>query len=128
MLDFITIPVTFGIVTYGIYSIFSLFVRRKERFYLIEKLGDRVTPELLAEEKINLPAWVGSKSFGALKAAMVLLGLGIGLLAGFLVTTWYDFNNWDERGTVYGACVLITGGLALLIAFLVEYNLTKTKK
>ena len=31
MMDFITIPLTFGIVTYGIYKLFELFVCKKER-------------------------------------------------------------------------------------------------
>ena len=36
-MDFITIPLTFGIVTYGIYKLFELFVCKKERLIILEK-------------------------------------------------------------------------------------------
>ena len=39
MMDFITIPLTFGIVTYGIYKLFELFVCKKERLFLLEKIN-----------------------------------------------------------------------------------------
>ena len=39
MMDFISIPLTFGIVTYGIYSLFELFVHKKERLMFRIDLG-----------------------------------------------------------------------------------------
>ena len=42
MMDFIMVPLIFGIVTYGIYSLFELFVHKKERLMIIEKLSEKV--------------------------------------------------------------------------------------
>ena len=42
MMDFITIPLVVGTITLGIYKLFELFVCRKERIAMIEKLADRV--------------------------------------------------------------------------------------
>ena len=40
MMDFIVVPLTTGIVFAAIYGLFELFVRRKERLAIIEKIGD----------------------------------------------------------------------------------------
>ena len=42
MMDFITIPLVVGTITLGIYKLFELFVCKKERITMIEKLADRV--------------------------------------------------------------------------------------
>jgi len=125
MLDFIMIPAMFGLVTYGVYSIFALFVRKKERLILIEKLGEKIPPELL-EDKFKLPD-LSVNSFGTMRAAFLFLGLGAGLLAGWALEKTYDAHDWDERSVIYGSSVLLTAGLMLLISFLIEYNLTKKK-
>ena len=44
MMDFILIPTIIGIITYGIYKLFELFVRKKERLNIIEKFGDKFNP------------------------------------------------------------------------------------
>ena len=38
MMDFIVVPLTTGIVFAAIYGLFELFVRRKERLAIIEKM------------------------------------------------------------------------------------------
>ena len=40
MLDFITLPLIVGIITLGIYRLFELMIRRKERLKIIEKIED----------------------------------------------------------------------------------------
>ena len=42
MMDFIVVPLTTGIVFAAIYGLFELFVRRKERLAIIEKIGDKL--------------------------------------------------------------------------------------
>ena len=39
---FITVPLVVGFVCLGIYSLFELFVRRKERLLIIEKISERM--------------------------------------------------------------------------------------
>lgn len=76
MLDFITIPLIVGIVTLGIYKLFELFARKKERMALIEKLGDKLNPEIL-DTKISFPLRLtGDKTFGTLKVGSLSTGDG----------------------------------------------------
>ena len=58
MLDFISIPLVVGIVTLGIYKLFELFARKKERLSLIEKIGEKFDPSFF-ESKFSLPISFG---------------------------------------------------------------------
>ena len=133
MLEFIFVPVIFGIVTLGIYKIFELFVGRKERLLMIEKWGN--TPEGLAiSGKMPYP-FKTEKSYVALKFACLMLGLGVGLLVGFLISSYWQsllplaertaYHTRETIGIVYGASVLLFGGLGLLVAFLLERKFSR---
>ena len=131
MMDFIMVPLIVGIVCAGIYGLFELFVRKKERLAIIEKIGDKLDPS--ADVKIGLPRLSANFSFSSLKAGCLLAGVGLGLLVGFIIsvsTTNYDLKNWGERemvSSIYGASVLLFGGIGLIIAFLVEMKIPKDK-
>ena len=127
MMDFIAVPAVVGIITYGIYSLFELFARRKERLALIEKLG---TGNIQGDIKLGKIEF--SSKFSTLKWACLLMGIGLGLMIGYLIghgTIPFSGDvNWRyERllGVIYGASVLLCGGLGMLVAFLVEFNLSK---
>ena len=133
-MDFIMVPVVCGIFVLGFYKLFELFVCKKERLLIIEKMGEKFTPEML-ENKINLSS-VGNVSFSALKFGCLFVGLGLGLLAAYLIcrTTIDDYVvrnadwNWEVKQTIsviYGACVLLFGGAGLLASFLVELKISK---
>lgn len=134
MLDFITIPLIVGIVTLGIYKLFELFARKKERMALIEKLGEKLNPEIL-DTKISFPLRLtGDKTFGTLKVGSLLLGVGLGLLIGFFISYFYygnaNINDYYIRemvGVIYGASVLLFGGLGLVVSFIIELKLSKKK-
>lgn len=76
-------------------------------------------------------------SFGALKAGCLIMGIGLGLLIGYLICAnsmaYYTSGgdaSWNLRelaGIVYSACTLLFGGLGLIIAFVIEIQLTKGK-
>ena len=133
-MDFIMVPVVCGIFVLGFYKLFELFVCKKERLLIIEKMGEKFTPEMLGN-KINLSS-VGNVSFSALKFGCLFVGLGLGLLAAYLIcrTTIDDYVvrnadwNWEVKQTIsviYGACVLLFGGVGLLASFLVELKISK---
>lgn len=133
-MDFIVVPVVCGIFVLGFYKLFELFVCKKERLLIIEKMGEKFTPEMLGN-KINLSS-VGNVSFSALKFGCLFVGLGLGLLIAYLIcrTTIDDYVvrnadwNWEVRQTIsviYGACVLLFGGVGLLASFLVELKISK---
>lgn len=136
MMDFIMVPAIIGIVTLGIYKLFELFVRKKERLNIIEKIGDKLSPSDL-NLNFSLPALSeNTGKFNTLKFACLLLGAGIGLLIGYFIclNTMPGFNtgdflnnNYQTVSVIYGASVLTFGGLGLLIAFLVEMKFSKRK-
>ena len=128
MLDFIMVPLVCGIFVFGFYKLFELFVCKKERLLIIEKMGEKFTPDML-EHKLNFSS-IGNMSFSALKFGCLFMGFGLGLLAAFAIHYNFEdflFKKWEIQTTVYGASVLLFGGLGLLIAFLIELNINKNK-
>lgn len=136
MLNFIMVPLILGIITLGIYKIFELFACRRERMAIIERLGDKISSADL-NGKFSLPAYNRS-SFSALKGGCLMLGIGLGLLIGFLISasaipgyvnqTNPSWNTQQMIGIIYGACVLLFGGAGLLAAFLIENKLANKKE
>ena len=129
MLDFIMVPAVVGIITLGIYKLFELFVRKKERLIIIDKIGDKLTPDILSGQ-IDFSTNIPKFSSSALKFGCLFMGLGIGLLVAFAVHyNFADFveSSYYQRSAVYGSCVLLFGGLGLLIAFIVELKVSKKK-
>lgn len=138
MMDFITIPLVFGIVTYGIYKLFELFVCKKERLFLLEKMNfDNISnvsvKDCLKGYNTSLPF-----SFSALKVGCLLMGLGLGLILGIVlfalnVDTVQSFREMTSYNVysfitlIIGASVLFTGGAGLLLAFIIEYKCSKKK-
>jgi len=141
MMEFIFVPAVVGIITWGIYSIFELFARRKERMMFVEKLGSGTISGGVNFGKIEY-----SSKFSGLKWGGLLLGIGLGLLAGFIIGNQYvpyqeyiHFNSetndaWrilnrqkELLGIIYGSSALLGGGLGLMVAFLTEFKLSRKK-
>lgn len=138
MLDFITIPLVVGIVCAGIYGLFELFVRKKERLAIIEKIGEKLDASAF-EGKMSLPNYgIKRYSFGPLRIGLFLAGIGLGLVVGYLLyfsslyqiaTNTSDSMLRHEIGEIiYGACVLLFGGLGLFLSFLIELNISRKNK
>lgn len=136
MMDFILVPLVVGIATLGIYKLFELFVCRKERIIMIEKLGDKLSSnDINSKFSFNVNYSRSQFSFSALKAGCLMMGIGLGLLFAFFIcccafpyyTTGRDaaWNVQQQASLVYGACVLCFGGIGLLTAFLIEMNMKK---
>ena len=102
---------------------------------IIEKMGEKFTPDML-EHKFSFSS-IGKFSSSALKFGCLFMGLGLGLLIGYLIcTTTLEgyaemgsdrFNYRETSSIVYGACILLFGGLGLLTAFLIELKINKNK-
>ena len=84
MMNFIMVPLIIGIICAGIYGLFELFVRKKERLAIIEKIGDKLDPSAF-DAKIGLPRLSTNFSFSSLKAGCLLVGVGLGILFGFFL-------------------------------------------
>ena len=104
-------------------------MRKKERLIIIDKIGDKLTPDILSGQ-IDFSTNIPKFSSSALKFGCLFMGLGIGMLVAFAVHyNFADFveNTYYLRSAVYGSCVLLFGGLGLLIAFIVELKVSKKK-
>ena len=137
-MDFITVPLVFGIVTCGIYKLFELCVCKKERLIILEKINfDNANNQYVNNifKRHNSPS---SFSFSALKVGCLLLGLGLGLVLGVLffsfnIETVRAFGELTSYSTyrvvslIISGAVLLMGGLGLLLAFIIEYKIGKKK-
>ena len=93
------------IVSIGVF-ITIIYIRKfqnLERMAIIEK---GLSPELFKRE---------SSSAGTLRASMLLLGAGIGLLFGYFLD-----RAWDMEEVAYFSMLFIFGGLGLGIAYIIE--------
>jgi len=134
MMEFIFVPLVVWICVSGTYGLFELFARRKERMYIIEKMGDKLDNSFL-DGKFSMMN-MSFKSFSSLKIGCLLAGLGLGLLVGLLIHTMLISNGYPtgmdirklERyaEVAYGASVLLFGGIGLLISFVVENKMNKS--
>lgn len=132
MMDFIMVPVIVATIVLGIYKLFELFARRRERLALIEKLSEIKN---LPIDGFSLPNYSNYKfSSGALKGGCLLVGLGLGLLIGFFIcyATFpnyiQNFKDWEYRqisSLIYGACILLFGGIGLITAFVIELKMRR---
>ena len=127
-LDFLTAPTIVGIVAATIYGLFELFARRRERMALIEKLTE-IKNLGSVEGKIDF-TFGKSFSYWALRGGCLLIGLGLGIVVGYLIT----FNVSEEvyvtkmESTVFSGCILLFGGLGLLLAFILEMKYFRKQK
>ena len=120
-----------GFICLGIYKLTELFVRKRERLMLIEKMSENINP-LLLEGKIKLPSLDGAdRTFTALKIGCLLAGIGAGFLVGFLLNTFtiVQFDN-DRYLTeaAYSASLFLCAGAGLVIAFLIELKYKEKHK
>lgn len=135
MMDFITAPLVVGFICLGIYALFELFVRRKERLLIIEKISERMDIADLGK-RLSLPSYgLPRFSFSSLKTGCLLMGIGLGILVGFFCNLIVaanshslDFRNeYEAISSAYGASVLLFGGLGLIVAFVIETNMKKKR-
>jgi len=122
--------IVLGIV-YGIYKSFELFVCRKERINLIEKMNfsDGIM------NPPNVTRWFQSSApkFGALRLGLLLTGLGLGICVAVMMNNLLDWQNMINSGNLpnrhgeilYLASMLLFGGLGLVIAHLMEQKSRK---
>jgi len=133
MLNFITIPLVTGICVFGFYKLIELFVRKRERLMIIERISQL--------ESVNADKLDFSKLFGksvniegrymSLRIGLLLVGVGLGLLVGFfMVINTYGYMKGDDyyssRGMaemIYGATTLLFGGIGLVSAFIIEHKM-----
>ena len=135
-MDFIIITLVTAIVTLGIYKFFELLICRRERREIIGKLEPGSLIDYLKLVPMGLrtgttmriaPETAPGIPAGALKIGSLLLGLGAGLLFGFMLTRVTEIQSYETRSIVYGGSVLAFGGLGLIVSFIAERTLSRRK-
>ena len=132
-MDFIIIPLVTAIVTLGIYKFFELLICRRERREIIGKLEPGSLIDYLKLVPMGLRTGTTMRIApetapgGALKIGSLLLGLGAGLLFGFMLTRVTEIQSYETRSIVYGGSVLAFGGLGLIVSFIAERILSRRK-
>ena len=144
-MNFLTPIFVVGFIVLGIYKLFELFVRRKERMILIEKL-----PEVINANEVGIKfpeISFGKRDYGswALRFALLLVGVGLGCLLAFIVQCGLQYSlfdlsklNMDDwhvreeisnlRFVLYFSFIAIFGGLSLFAAYLIERKQTKKQR
>jgi hypothetical protein len=126
-MDWITPPLICAIIFGCIYKVVELFVRKRERLMLINKITEISNTDF---KGINL--YSSGNKFMALRIGWLMLGVGFGFLFGFLIN-WIATNGKyaTEFGTAWGyhkavgsiayvACICICGGIGLLLSYRAE--------
>jgi hypothetical protein len=133
-MEFITVPLTFGIGVYGFYKLIELFARKKERLLIIDKLSQLEKANI---ESLNLSNIFGEgkkfdNTYMSLRIGSLLAGLGLGLLIGYIIVNatigGYAGSSYEVRQTmsiVYGSSTLLFGGIGLIAGFITERALSK---
>lgn len=136
MMEFITIPLTFGIGAYAFYKVIELYVRKKERLMLIDKLD---TLENINTSSFNLNGVFGEvkalqNQYLTLRIGSLLMGLGLGLLIGYVIVNVsfpvagdVSYSMLQTQSVIYGASTLLFGGMGLTGGFIAEMKI-KAKK
>lgn len=128
MLNFFAPVFVLGIITLGAYRIIELFVRRRERMLIIDKMHSCSNPAMLTNQ-LHM-SLIGKPRYSnwTLRASLLLIGLGIGFIIGLLIqlAIIYQLDRMDINlirnltEIVYFASTLLFGGIGLLVAYLIE--------
>lgn len=117
-----------AIIFGSIYKVIELFVRRRERIMLI----DKINPEDINRVDFNklMNGFSGANSrFVALRWGLFAIGLGLGFMVSTIVNSLSPviFETWAMRQSVNVGCILVFGGLGLVAAFFIEMKIRKSQ-
>ena len=107
-------------IAYAIYKIFELFVRRKERMAMIEKMN--ISDGVIIPPDITKWFTPPTPSSWALRLGLLLMGIGLGLGISSFVNKMGSFRNDDP---MYFGLTMLFGGLGLVIAYIIEQKQKK---
>ena len=109
----IVIPVSFFLMVFAIVYI-SVTTRNRERLAMIEK---GVDPKIFTPE----PRQVKVSGYATFKWGLFMIGLAVGLFVGALFDQYSDM----PEGPMYISMILVFGGFALILAYLLKGRLEK---
>lgn len=113
---------TVAVIFYFLYKIIELFIHRKERLLLvdkIEKIGQIGNINSIQDlRNLFMNTQDARKKFWSLRWGLLLTGVGLGMVVGYLLATYIDSRLGFEEIEI--ASAFLFGGIALAISFIVE--------
>lgn len=100
------------IITLGAFVMVA-YIRKYENIERMAIIEKGLSPDLFKKER---------NSSGALRAALLLIGGGVGILLGF----WLD-STFAMEEVAYFSMIFIFGGLGLGIAYMIEEKKSKNQ-
>ncbi|MDR1170745.1 MAG: hypothetical protein LBK97_07935 [Prevotellaceae bacterium] len=117
-----------GFIVLGVYKIFELLVRRKERLMFIEKFFTHCANSEITESWKLPDISFEKREFGSLKISLLMIGLGIGCFLTFLTMMDRHVKSvYEIDSLVCFSYIAIFGGIGLLIAHFIEVKQSKNK-
>ena len=119
----VAIILSLGLPIVAVVMVFASAMHKKTkdkeiRQLIIENHTDAETAKLLIDDPKKQPREAGPFNLGTLRAACILLGLGVGVLIDWLAVV--------ETKSIYFWLIIAVGiGIGLLCSFLVEMHLYK---
>lgn len=108
----VLVPMSFFLAIFGVVYLY-LSTRNKERLALIEKGADASI--FMRGNKTSFYKVI------LLNVALLLMGIGIGVFIGILVTTYTAL----DKNAVYPAIIFLMAGMSLFVGFYMTKNLDK---
>ena len=110
---------------YGIYRLFELFVRRKERMAIIEKMISNPIDMNQFNNQLNLPLFSNKNVSWPIRIGLLLIGIGVGVTIASIVDINFSHTQrtWEMGnaiGSLYAACIATFGGIGLVIAYYID--------
>ena len=122
MFSSLMVTITILGITYGIYKLFELFVRRNERMAIIEKFG--VGGGTMALPDFSKWFSPPTPSSWGLRLGLLITGLGLGLCIAFIMNFYMGILDY-QKDVLCLAMMLLFGGLGLTFAYLIEQKSRK---
>ncbi len=91
-----------------------VYIRKYDNIERMAIIDKGLSPDLFKRER---------STSGALRASLLLMGAGLGLLMGY----WLD-RTFDMEEVAYFSMIFIFGGLGLGLAYLIEEKQSKKEK
>ena len=119
-----------GTIFLALYKVIELFVRRRERLMLIEKI-EKLDSASVDQLRQGLDRPNNSSAYWPLRIGATLVGLGFGIGLSLLAIRFYpmtDVRQWQIFSYLQSFGLLMGAGLGLLTAFIVERKLKQKKE
>ncbi len=128
----ISLVLSLSVIFFGSYKIIEVFVRRKERLRIVDKIDVSKCDNLNQLNILQSECQNNKSTSWAILLGGLFIGVGLGILIGYFIIQYYNLynidNGYEQRNVIYGACSLLFGGLGLLITYFIENASNKTNK